>query len=130
MDPRDIAKQLTDLDFNDGTVMEDVSDRILTGWGPFTIYFKRGTVMKADYVAPSRSSDPNLYFVGINSMETSLIGKNRKALPRAFILADRSSAEDLFGIRMHRDEYLTPFKRVLSFNANNVMKMERTSPGT
>lgn len=129
MDPREIAKGVTGFDFNGGVILED-SGHILTGWGPFKIYFKRGTVMDADYVAPSRSSDPNLYFVGINSLKTSRIGKNYNIIPRAFILADHTTARDLFGMKIRKEEYLTPFGVVLTFNQRNVAKMERVGSST
>jgi hypothetical protein len=129
MDPKEIAKDLTELGFNDGVVLED-SGRILTGWGPFKIYFRRGTVMTADYVAPGRSRDLDLYFVGINSMKTSLMGVNSDAIPRAFILATSTTAKELYGMKMPKGQYLTPFGVVLTFNAKNVAKMERIGSST
>ena len=126
MEPRDIAKLLTVLDYNDGMVTEQVGPvDIPEGDGLFKIYFNRGTIVTANHIAASDSSDPNLFYAGIDPLNICFRTNSDKVPLSMIMMDDRQKAKELLGIDVPKRKHIAPFKHVITFNAKNVIKVER-----
>jgi hypothetical protein len=124
MEPREIAKLLTSLDFNNGVIIEQTTiPEIPEGDGPFIIHFNRGTTSKVDHIARSER-DPNLFYAGIG--EGFCFKTRGRNVPLAMVmLDDRNEARELFGIDVPRKKYMAAFAHIITFNPKNVLKVER-----
>lgn len=126
MNPKDIAKMLTSLDFNDGVVIESDGNVVIPeGVGPFDIHFNRGTVVKVDYIAKG-GEDPYLYYAGIDPSGMCFKTRNRKSPPIMIMERDRWKAYKNYGIKLPRRKYMCPFKHMITFNSKNVIRVEKS----
>jgi len=127
MEPKDIAKLITDLDYNNGVVSEQATPaQIPTGIGSFKIYFNRGTIVQAAAIAASEGKDPNLFYAGIGHGEICFKTKNPYNVPPSMVmLDDDEQAKEVFGIEIPSNKYMVPYKHMITFNAKNVLKVER-----
>lgn len=129
MEPRDIAKLLTGLDYNDGMITEQVEPAAIPeGDGPFRVYFNRGTVVIVNHIAASDSNDPNLFYAGIDPSDICFKTNSPKTPLSMVMMSDREQAKEFLGIDVPRRKHIAPFKHVITFNAKNVLKVERINP--
>jgi hypothetical protein len=125
MNPIDIVK-LIDQDRADDVVCEQLEGSdIIRGDGPFNIYFNRGTVVRVDHIAVS-NTNPSLFYAGIDPSGFCFKRRNMRTVPLEMILTSDKVAARNMNINFPPRCYAVPYKRMITFNSKNVLKIEKT----